>query len=138
NLLLREASGEAFFVLDDDAYFEGVDALARVSAIFETRPKTAIVSARVVDHKYSTARLLTPFPRHRRRQSPTIVDQAQLVSYFLGGAHAMRRALFESIGGYHADFVYGEEELDLSYRTIQAGHEIYYAPDIVVHHDPMP
>jgi GT2 family glycosyltransferase len=67
-----------------------------------------------------------------------LVDRAQLVSYFLGGAHAIRRSLFERIGGYHDSFVFGEEELDLSYRAIQAGYEIFYSPDIVVHHDPMP
>jgi GT2 family glycosyltransferase len=138
NRLVNEASGEAFFVLDDDAYFDGPDCLARVSDVLRERPKTAIVATRIVDHKFSVPRLLIPFPRHEQRRSPPLVDRAQLVSYFLGGAHAIRRELFERIGGYHDSFVFGEEELDLSYRAIQAGYEIFYSPDILVHHDPMP
>ena len=50
----------------------------------------------------------------------------------------MRRAVYDQTRGYHEDFVFGEEELDLSYRAILNGFEITYAPDIVVEHYPEP
>jgi GT2 family glycosyltransferase len=137
NRLLREASGDVCFVVDDDAYLDEPNCLAHLFQILERRPKTAIVATRIVDHRFAEPTLLVPFAKHQRRKSPRLVEEPQLVSYFLGGGHAIRREVVAKIGGYHEDFVFGEEELELSYRAIQSGHEIFYAPDVVVHHYPM-
>jgi GT2 family glycosyltransferase len=48
----------------------------------------------------------------------------------------MRRELIERCGPYQEDFLFGEEELDLSYRAIQTGYQILYVPSIIVHHFP--
>jgi GT2 family glycosyltransferase len=138
NRLYREASGDVFFVLDDDAFFEDANALAKVREILEAQRNTGIVAARIVDHRYTQPRVLAPFPRHKRRRVPHLTEEAQSVSYFLGGAHAIRREVYERTGGYHEDFVFGEEELDLSFHAIREGYEITYAPAIVIQHHPMP
>lgn len=137
NVLLQAAAGDVFFFLDDDAWLEGVDILSRLQDALDTHPAAGIIAARIVDHRFAQPRDLVPFPRHARRKHPDIAQRPQLVSYFLGGAHAIRREVFERIGGYDEGFVWGEEELDLSFRAIQAGYEIFYAPDLVVQHDPM-
>jgi GT2 family glycosyltransferase len=138
NRLYSEASGDVFFVLDDDAFFDDANCLTRVREILEAQPKTGIVAARIIDHRDPRPRVLAPFPQHRRRRDTHITERAQLVSYFLGGAHAIRREVYERTGGYHEDFVFGEEELDLSFRAIRAGYEITYSPSVVVQHHPMP
>lgn len=134
NRLLREATGDAFLFLDDDAYLEDRGFVDRLAAELSARPRAGILAARIVDHKGSETRLLLPFPRQARAKDPTIADRAQRVSYFLGGGHAIRREAFERTGGYDESFVWGEEELDLSYRAINAGLEIHYVPELVVHH----
>jgi len=138
NQLLREAAGDVCFVIDDDAYIDEPNCLERLMQILERSPNTAIVAARIVDHRFPEPRLLVPFSKRQRRRFPRLVNEAQKVSYFLGGGHAIRRDVFAKTGGYHEDFVFGEEELDLSYRIIQSGFDIFYAPDVVVHHAPMP
>ncbi len=134
NVLYREASGDAFLVLDDDAYLDDGTFLGRLDREMSARPGAAIVAARIVDHHTTGEAVLAPFPRRARRHDPGIVDRAQCVSYFLGGAHALTRAAYARIGGYDEAFVWGEEELDLSFRAINAGYEIHYVPSLTVHH----
>jgi GT2 family glycosyltransferase len=138
NLLLSQASGDVFFILDDDAYLDSPEGLHRLNRAFLDHPKAGIVATRIVDHRYAEARILAPFSMSTRRRSPRVTGESQLVSYFLGGGHAIRRELYAKIGGYNDRFVYGEEELELSYRAIQTGFEIFYAADVIVHHYPMP
>ena len=138
NRLYSEASGDAFFVLDDDAVLDDESTLARARETFEEQPQTGIVAARIVDHRGSRRQILAPFAKRTRQRFPHLTEQAQRVSYFLGGGHAIRRAVYEKTGGYHEDFMFGEEELDLSFRAIRAGYEISYAPSVVVRHYPQP
>jgi GT2 family glycosyltransferase len=134
NLLYREASGDILFVMDDDAYLEDSTFLSRLGAEMASRPSAAIIAARIIDHRASGDAVLAPFPRRARRADPGIVDRDQRVSYFLGGGHALSRVAYDRIGGYDETFVWGEEELDLSFRAINAGFEIHYVPSLTVHH----
>lgn len=138
NLLLRAARGDVCFIIDDDAWMERADVLGNVVIAFESHPRAAIVAARIVNHRQGARDDLIPFPRMARRREPDIGDRPQLASYFLGGAHAIRRDAAERLGGYDDGFTWGEEELDLSYRVIQAGLEIFYDPGVVVEHEAMP
>lgn len=138
NRLYREATGDVFLVLDDDALLEGAGCLAELRETLDARPRAGIIAFRIVDHGTGGERVLAPFPAHDVRRDPTITGRPQPVAYFLGGGHALRREVYVATGGYHEHFVFGEEELDLSYSAIQAGFEIFYAPSIVVHHHPMP
>jgi GT2 family glycosyltransferase len=52
---------------------------------------------------------------------------------FLGG-HAVRKGVFEKCGLCRKDFLYGSEDLYLSYRMIQNGYKIFYASDVIVDH----
>ena len=137
NLLFAAATGDVLFVLDDDAYLEDPLCLTRLRDTMRAQPQAGILAARIVNHPAEAPTVLAPIPWRTRRRFPQAVEQSQPVSYFLGGAHAVRRVVYETIGGYAEGFVFGEEELDLSYRAIQAGFGIWYAHDIVVHHEPM-
>ena len=50
------------------------------------------------------------------------------------GAVAMRRAVFEAVGGWPADFRFVHEGVDLGWRVMDAGHRVAYAGDIVALH----
>lgn len=138
NVLFREARGDAFLFLDDDAYLEDPVFLERLCGELAARSRAGIIAARIVDHQGGGTRLLVPFPRQSRREDPAIVERAQCVSYFLGGAHAVRREVYQRVGGYDESFVWGEEELDLSFRAINAGFEIHYVPHLTAHHQGEP
>ncbi len=52
-----------------------------------------------------------------------------------GAAFAMRRQLFEELGGFDKDFFLYVEETDLSLRARIAGWKCIYQPDSIVYHD---
>jgi GT2 family glycosyltransferase len=136
NFLMGRALGEILFVMDDDAVLTDGDDIRRAAAILNRAPEIGILAFKVINHESGGARLRTPFSQLARRRSPHISERRQLVSYYLGTAHAMRRELFERCGPYQGDFLFGEEELDLSYSAIREGYKILYVPSIVVHHYP--
>jgi len=63
------------------------------------------------------------------------LDQLAEVSAISGAAFAMRRDLFEELGGFDEDFFLYMEDSDLSWRTRLAGRRCIYTPDSVVYHD---
>lgn len=52
-----------------------------------------------------------------------------------GAAFAIRRELFEELGGFDADLFMYLEDTDLSLRARLAGYHCQYVPDSVVYHD---
>lgn len=136
NLLMRLATGQVFCFIDDDACFESPEALTRFVKAFSVHKDIGIVACKVVNHCGNNTDLLVPFSRRWRRHKPNSVEEGQFVSYYLGTCHSIRREVFEHCGPYKDDMIFGGEELDLSYRAINAGYYIYYEPSIIVHHYP--
>ena len=50
------------------------------------------------------------------------------------GAVAMRRSVFEAVGGWPADFRFVHEGIDLAWRVMDAGWRVAYAGEIVALH----
>ncbi len=50
------------------------------------------------------------------------------------GAVAMRRSVFEAVGGWPADFRFVHEGIDLAWRVMDAGRRVAYAGEIVALH----
>ena len=50
------------------------------------------------------------------------------------GAVAMRRALFDAIGGWPDEFFYAHEGIDLVWRVWDEGYTPWYAADLVANH----
>lgn len=136
NRLMNLASGDIFCVIDDDAYFTDERSLFILAKVFTENTEVGIIATKVVDYRLGSMRLLVPFPKRVLRKRPGLVENEQDVSYFVGTCHAIRREVIEKCGFYPEDFVYGEEELDFSYRAIEAGFRIRYVPSVVVHHRP--
>lgn len=135
NWLMNEASGDVFVVIDDDAYFENESAVRRIVDGFGNN--VGIQAFKIIDHPDgSEPRILAPIPQSHAEKGD--LDEGFRTSYFVGGGHAIRREVIEKCGDYNPDLVYGAEELDLSYRAVEAGFEIEYNPRVVVHHHPEP
>jgi GT2 family glycosyltransferase len=123
------AQGEILFFLDDDAELADANTVARILTHFERDPDLGIVGFLVIDAATgSIERRCIPFRHKRLPTGPTSA------SYFAGGACAIRRRAFDRAGLYDESLFYGGEELDLSYRLLEAGLGILFDPSVAVSH----
>ena len=125
------AAGDVILFLDDDAALAQEDVCARLLDHFESDPRLAVISMRIVDSATGiTQRRHVPRLGHR---DPL---QGGAVTSFLGGACAVRSDAFASLGGFPGEFFYAHEETDFAWRAIDAGWSVRYEPEIVVNHPP--
>ncbi|MEM8618746.1 MAG: glycosyltransferase [Actinomycetota bacterium] len=127
HLGLERANTPLVGFLDDDAALLAPDA-GPIVAAFDSDPTLAVVSLRIIDEQGETSR------RHVPRLGEAHADRAGEVATFLGGACAIRREAYEQVGGYFTELFYGHEELELSWRLIDAGWRIRYLADVTVFH----
>ena len=121
--------GELLFFLDDDASLRDDDALAAVAAKFAADPLLGAVQLRV-EPRDGGPRLRNWTPRLRVGDPARSGDVAALWE----GAVAIRRAVFEAVGGWPEAFRFVHEGVDLAWRVLDAGHRVHYAGDVVALH----
>ncbi|MGD9633930.1 MAG: glycosyltransferase family 2 protein [Pirellulales bacterium] len=138
NSLMQQARGEVLVSIDDDAVFTKDDALAKVEDCFAQDDSVGAVAFHVTNVVNATRTPTVPFSRAAIARDPQIIARRAAVSSFRGCGHAIRKRVVDRLGGYRSDMFFGEEELDLAYRIIQAGARIVYEPEIEVEHFPMP
>jgi GT2 family glycosyltransferase len=129
NLGVPHTRGELLFFLDDDASLALPDALAAVARRFDADPALGLLQLRVAPRDGgASARDWVPRLRvgDRARSSD--------ITAVWEGAVAMRREVFEAVGGWPADFEFVHEGIDLGWRVMDAGHRVAYAGDIVALH----
>lgn len=51
-----------------------------------------------------------------------------------GAAFGIRKSLFEELGGFDEDFEFHMEEIDLCWRALRNGYQVWYMPKSVVYH----
>jgi GT2 family glycosyltransferase len=143
NFALKFATAPILILLDDDAELQNKDALEQVIKAFEHKPgppqldqrETAIVSFKVL--YYETLQMQENALPHKQFKKYKDL-QSFYTYYYAGGAHAIKRKVFDEIGYYPEDFFYGMEEYDMSYRLIDKGYAIQYNSGIVMLHKESP
>lgn len=135
NFLIPKASGKNLLVIDDDMEFEDPNAMLHLSQILD-KPACITTNTQLVTfgvfYFENKERQTTAFP-HKKHNSYVGKDWFSTY-YFAGGAHVVRKSVFDEIGLYPTDFFYGMEEYDLSYRMIQAGIGLAYDDSVAVLH----
>ena len=129
NAGVPEVDGELIFFLDDDACLADDGFLADLARRFAADPTLGLIQPRVVDPSGAVA----PgrwVPRLRPGNHATPGPATALWE----GAVAMRRDLFDSIGGWPDPFFYAHEGIELVWRVWDAGYTAWYAGDVSVHH----
>lgn len=129
NAGVPEVDGELIFFLDDDACLADDGFLADLARRFAADPTLGLIQPRVVDPTGAVA----PgrwVPRLRPGNHATPGPATALWE----GAVAMRRDLFDSIGGWPDPFFYAHEGIELVWRVWDAGYTAWYAGDVSVHH----
>jgi GT2 family glycosyltransferase len=134
NLLIREARGDAFLIVDDDVVFATSRDLASLASVLEKdffrEAKAGIVQVRVVYHDTKEPQR-SAYPSKRRGPAR---DTEFLTSFFVGCATLMRKEALDLVGLYPEDWMYAMEEYDLGYRMIDAGYTIGYDPSVTIEH----
>ncbi len=115
--------------LDDDGWYDSADLGAHLRDRFTAEPKLGIVSFRVRDPEGGPGER-----RHVPRLRAGDPLRSSKVTTFLGGACAVRRAVFDAAGGLPENFFYAHEETDLAWQALNAGYHIVYDADCVMYH----
>jgi GT2 family glycosyltransferase len=121
--------GDLLFFLDDDAALRDEDALAQVAARFAADPALGLVQLRV-DARDGGPPLRNWVPRLRVGDRTRSSDVAALWE----GAVAIRRDLFERVGGWPGDFRFVHEGVDLAWKVLDTGARVVYLGDVVALH----
>ncbi len=128
------STGEILISIDDDAVLTTPDAARRVVNFFEKNPDVGILAFKIIDHATSQV-LRYYFPTRNKKRNP---DEDFETSWFIGAGHAVRREVYDAVGGYRDYSPYGCEEQDLSWKALDQGFRIWYFPQAVVLHKPSP
>lgn len=129
NAGVPHVTGTLLFFLDDDAWLPDPRTLAVLADRFAADPTLGLVQPRVVDASGATSPTRW-IPRIRKG------DPARSSAAFSvwEGAVALPRAVFERAGGWPDRFFYAHEGIELAWRVWDAGYQVRYAGDVVVHH----
>ena len=132
NLATTMGVGRYVIGLDSDAIFADSGVLARAVAHLDAHPDLAAIGFRI--ENYFTGQndaLSWDYPGHHP-------EERFYTTRFIGAGHAIRRAAFETAGGYDARLFFCQEELDLCYRMLNLGYRIEYFPQVAVRHKVSP
>lgn len=133
NLGAANSAHDVIFFLDDDAWYPHTNAARQALTAFAAHESLGIVSFRLADPVTGQSE-----QRHVPRLRAGDPNRSSDVTTFLGGACAIRRAVFVECGGYAKRFFYSHEESDLAWRTLDAGFSIRYIGEVEVLHPAAP
>lgn len=111
NFLMKQARGEIFIIIDDDAVFADEDSIRNATEHFMESPSVGILAFKIIRHKEGNKDLEIPFSQLRSKKLPKLDEEPRLASHFIGAGHAIRRKLIERCGLYQENLLFGEEEL---------------------------
>lgn len=129
NAGVPHVAGDLLFFLDDDAWLPDAHFLASVAERFDRYPELGLIQPRVVDPsgKPAPGRWV---PRLRVGDPSASSPATSLWE----GAVAIRRSVFERVGGWPNEFFYAHEGIDLVWRVWDAGFVPWYAANLVAYH----
>ncbi|WP_411104519.1 glycosyltransferase family 2 protein [Streptomyces sp. cmx-4-9] len=120
---------DVLLFLDDDGLLERTDTAELCRQAFAEDAALGIVSFRIADPQTGGTQR-----RHVPRLRASDPMRSSRVTTFLGGANAVRTAVFQQVGALPGEFFYAHEETDLAWRALDAGWLIDYRADMVLLH----
>jgi N-acetylglucosaminyl-diphospho-decaprenol L-rhamnosyltransferase len=153
NLAAREASGDAFLVLNPDAALPP-GALPRMIASLERRPGAWMIGFRQEDGSGRFQIAFGPGPSFALELARRIIQRGidrgsgrlagaldRLISrpirvpWVSGSSVLVRRSAFERVGGFDERYFLYFEDADLCLRARSAGGEVWYDPTVTILHE---
>jgi len=124
-------NGNFIVSLDNDAEFLSDLELFKVIEAFEFRHNTAVIAFNI--KRFGTDKNDETSWSYGKSSSEW-ANKNFLTTRFVGAGHAIKRDLFEKVRGYDDKLFFLHEEVDLSRRFINLGHQIEYITNIGVGH----
>jgi GT2 family glycosyltransferase len=122
NELAAACRCDVFLSLDDDSYPLEPDFVARLRGLFADHSQLAVAT----------------FPQRSDEfpQSLTATDlgPSQFVGSYVNSGAALRRSVFEKLGGYPAFFFHAYEEPDFALRCVAAGWQVWNESSLTIRH----
>ena len=107
------------------------DALGRTQVSYRLEPTLAILLHRTSILRW-TGLLRGTYRRYRRSDFQT--ETTRPVEVLMGAAMLIPREVFERVGGWDEEFMFGGEDIDLSTRIRRDGQVIYHPEVKIVHY----
>lgn len=158
NLAMANSGADTFLLLNSDAYLQHPHDLERMAELLHQRPQRGVLGPRIVSEdgslQYSARsfpsvgremvrRLFLyriPFPGLRRRLTGSLYGEffphthPTDVDWVVGACMAVKRRVWEEVGGFDPEiFMYGEEQ-EWCARIRQAHWEVHFHPEVEVVH----
>jgi GT2 family glycosyltransferase len=131
NRATARGHGRMLIVIDNDAVFADRTTAARAVALLDAEPRLAALGFRIMNGDGSGEDHASwGYPEALRHRA----EERFASATFVGAGHAIRRAAWETIGGYDAGLFFTWEELDWALRAIDQSWQVLHAGDIAVHH----
>lgn len=131
NAGIERARGEIVITLDNDVFLESPFELNKVVNTFRSRPEFQVLAFFLGDVETGEVRSREwCHPRNMADFNSTEFE----TNYFVEGAVAYRREVFESSGKYYEPIFLYNEGLDLALRILDHGFKILYVPQIRARH----
>ncbi|EDY18354.1 glycosyl transferase family 2 [Chthoniobacter flavus Ellin428] len=122
NELAAACRGDIFLSLDDDSYPLETDCIARLRDLFTARPRLAVASFPQRSDEFPASLTATDF------------GPSQFVGSYANSGAAIRRSVFEQLGGYPGFFFHAYEEPDFALRCAAAGWQVWHEVSITIRH----
>ena len=120
--MMREATGDLVFALDDDSYPEQMDCLARIVPRFEQNSRLAILHFPQHSDEYPETLTQTDFGPERATRS------------FANSGAMLRRSVYLQLPGFEPHFFHMYEEPDYVLQCVAAGYEVLFSPVTIIRH----
>ena len=151
NQAMRQATGDAFFLLNSDAELHAGTADALVDYM-QANPAVGAVAPTLLNPDGSFQGTFAQFPTlwrefalittlarwtigpHRPYLQPESETRPQTVDWITGAAFVLRRAAYEQVGGLDEAYFMYSEETDWCWRLRRARWEIACLPTVTVMH----
>jgi GT2 family glycosyltransferase len=155
NIGAETARGKYLLLLNPDAVVSA-DTLASSMEFMEAHPSAGLMGPKILNPDgtlqlscrrsiptpsvafYYFSGLSYLFPKSRRFGSYHLTymdeDETAQVEVISGSFMFMKRKLFNEIGGFDKRFFMYGEDIDLCYRIVRAGYEVWYYPETKIVH----
>ncbi|MCL6100227.1 MAG: glycosyltransferase [Bacteroidetes bacterium] len=155
NIAMLHASGKYFLLINPDTIVRE-DTFIKMISFFEQNPEAGIAGCKVLNADGSlqlacrrgfpgpwtsftkVMGLSTLFPKSRlfARYNLTYLDENKTyeVDAVSGAFMMLRKEVYDKIGGFDQEFFMYGEDLDLCYRTQQAGYKVFYVHSTEIIH----
>ncbi len=130
NIGIEKAKGEYVFFVDNDGILEA-HALENAYNIFQEHQDIGIVAGKMI---FLDQDMLPQTENSAIQDAVQNSNNNYYTHGFTGCVTMHKRSIYDKIGAYNADFMYGGEETNLSLRLLTIGKFVFYADNVILWH----